>query len=119
MLIGHAHEWQIEQPFTGIIHDIDVEFSALEISGNEAAWLILKCQAKLADQARAFRPGAFARGEGFKVVLIGKARQIIVWLGLALGSGDAPLGVGFKQGKARTFGHGVDKGGNEYGFAGP
>ena len=64
--IGEIHQRQVEQPFTGIIHDIDVKFSAAEIPRDEAVRLILQGEAKLADAARAFRPGPVIGGEALR-----------------------------------------------------
>ena len=51
------------------------------------------------------------------MIFIGKTREIIVGLRFEIGAGNAATRL--KQGKSRTLGEGVDKGGDEYGFSSP
>ncbi len=115
--IGQVHQRQVEQPFAGIIHDIDVELSAAEIPRDEAVRLIFQGEAKLADAARAFRPGPVIGGEACEMVFIGKAGQVIIGLRFEIGPGDAALGIGFEHGQAASLGEGMNQGGDENGFA--
>jgi len=50
------------------------------------------------------------------VLLIGKARQVIIRLRLEVGPGDAALGISFKYGQAASPGEGMNQCGDENGL---
>ena len=88
MRIALAEQWQVEEPFAGIIDDVDAERAR---SGAPAGLpLEFDGQPQLGNAPRRFRPVPVGCRERGEVILVGKAWHRIVRLRLEA-SGGEPL----------------------------
>ena len=117
--IAQRQERQVEQPFAGIVEDVDVQPAAAQVPGEEAARHVVDGQPELAHARGALGPAPVPGGEGGKMVLVGEARQLVMHLRLEVGPRDAPVGIGVEQRHAPAVHQGMDKRGDEHGLARP
>ena len=88
-----------------------------EITGDETFWCIFDREPKLTDLAGAFRPMAIFTNQVLQMLLISKARKIIIGLRLKIGAQNAAFALGFKHRQAGLFEKSMNEGGDENGFA--
>ena len=96
--VGFGQQRQVEQPFAGIVDDVDGEFRwALPEAG---APLEFQRQAKLGNAARRFRPvPVVAAGQRGQMIFIGEARNVVVWLRLQFRAHQPALGMDTEDGQ--------------------
>ena len=112
MLVTLVEQRQIEQPFAGIVDDIERQRAVRAILP-----LVVDHQPQLADIDRRVRPAALL-DQGADMVLIVETRHRIVGLRLQPGAGDPPGGERLENRKAAAAGEAVNQRGDEDGFAG-
>ena len=112
LLEALVEQRQIEQPFAGIVDDVERQRAVRAILP-----LIVDHEPQLADVDGRVRPAPFL-DQGADVVLIVEARHRIVGLRLEPGAGDPSRGEGLEHRKAAAAGEAVDQRGDEHGLAG-
>ena len=112
MLVALVEQRQIEQPFAGIIDDVERQRAVGAIVP-----LIIDDEPQLADIDRRIRPAAIL-DQGADVILVIETRHRVVGLRLEPGAGNAPRCEGFEYRKAAAAGEAVNKCGDEHGLAG-
>ena len=103
---------QVEQPFAGIIDDVEREAAIRAVLP-----LVVDDEPQLADIGGRVRPAPFL-DQRADVVLVVEARHRIVGLRLEPRVGDPPGGIGLEHRKAAAAGQAVDQRGDEHGLAG-
>ena len=112
LLVALGEQRQVEQPFAGIVDDIDGERAVGAVLP-----LIVDHQPQFGDVDGGARP-APVLDQGADVVLIGKARHGVVRLRLQPGAGDPPRRVRLEHRKPPSTGQAVDQRRDEHGLAG-
>ena len=103
---------QVEQPFAGIVDDIERQGSVRAVLP-----LIVDHQPEFADIDRRIRPAPLL-DQGADMIFIGKARHRIVGLRLQPGARDPPGGERLEDRKAAAAGEAVNQRRDEDGLAG-
>jgi len=112
-----AEERQVEEPFAGIVDDVEVELAAAEAAVEERPGLVADGQPELADPPRRIGPDPLV-DQVAHVVLVVESRHIVVGLRRQRGAGDASAGISLEQGQAAAMDQVVDEGGDEDRLAG-
>ena len=103
MLKTLVEQRQIQQPFAGVIDDVDGERAVGAILP-----LVVDDEAQFADVDGGVRPAPLL-DQGADVVLIVEARHRIVRLRLEPGAGDPAGGIGLEHRKPAAAGQAVDQ----------
>ena len=112
LLIAFVKQRQVEQPFAGVVDDIERERAVCAILP-----LVVDDQPQFADVDRRVRPAALL-DQGADVVLIIEPWHRVVGLRLQPGAGDPPGRVWLENRKAAAAGEAVDQRRDEDGLAG-
>ena len=112
LLVVFVEQRQIEQPFAGIVDDIEGERAIRAILP-----LVVDYEPQLADIDGRIRPAPLL-DQGAHVVLIVEARHSVVGLRLKPGASDPPRGERFENGKTTAAGEAVNQRRDEDGLAG-
>ena len=112
MLVALVEQRQIEQPFAGIVDDIERQRAVRAVLP-----LVVDDQPQFADVDRRVRPAPLL-DQGADVVFIVEARHRVVGLRLQPGAGDPPGGEGLENREAAAAGEAVNQRGDEDGLAG-
>ena len=114
--IALVQQRKVEQPFAGIVDDVEVERRGAGTPGSRA--FELDPQSKLRDAPRRLRPMAIEAVQGGQVLLVGEAGHGVVGLRLQTSAADAAFRGGGQNRHPRTRDQIVDQGGDEHGLAG-
>ena len=106
---------QVEQPFAGIVDDVEIEPAASEAALEEARQFIVDDNAKLAHAPCRIRPDAPLH-EIPDMRLVVEAGDVVVGLRLKPRLREPPLAIGFKQRQAAAMHEIVDQRADEDGF---
>ena len=112
LLIALVEQRQVEQPFAGIVDDIERQRAVRAILP-----LIVDNESQLGDVDRRVRPAPLL-DQGADMVLIVEARHRIVGLRREPRAGDPPGGKRLEHRKPAAAGEAVDQRGDEHGLAG-
>ncbi len=112
-----VHERQVEQPFAGIVHQIQMQPSGTEPAAQKACALVLQRDAQLSDAMRGGGPVPLLHQRAH-MVLVGKARHLIVRLRRQLGLGEPAFSIGRKERQAAPVHQVVHQSGQKHRLAG-
>ena len=112
LLVALVEQRQIEQPFAGIIDDVERERAVRAILP-----LVVDHQPQFADVDRGVRPGPLV-DQGAQVVFVGETRHRIVRLRLQTRAGDPSRRERFEHRKAAAARQPVNQRGDKDGLAG-
>ena len=87
--VGLVEQRQVEQPFAGIIDDVERQVRGLRAPGRRA--LEFYGQAQLGNAPGRLRPAPIRAAQGGQVFFIGESRHRVVGLRLEIGARDAPF----------------------------
>ena len=117
--VGAIHQPEVEQPFPGIIHDVEMHDSRPLQSAEQPAGTHLERQAQLAHRARAFGPMRAGRGQRGEVTLVLEPGHGVVGLGLKEGGGDPSVRLRDEARHARPVQEVCNQRGDEHRLARP
>ena len=118
VLEGLVHQRQVEQPFAGVVDDVEVDDARAGEAADHAGGGDAEREAEGGDGAGALGPARVGAGEGGEVVLVGEAGDGVVGLRLQVGGEDAVLGLGLELRHAAAVEEVGDERGDEDGLAG-
>ncbi|MEZ0032875.1 hypothetical protein ABIF68_003245 [Bradyrhizobium japonicum] len=113
LLIAFLEQRQVEQPFAGIIDDVERQCAVGAVLA-----LIVDDEPEFADVDGRVRPAPLL-DQCAQMVLIGEARHRVVRLRRQMRPRDPARGIGLEHRKAAAAGEAVDQRGDEYGLTGP
>src|SRR3954451_6954 len=113
LLVALVEQWQIKQPFAGIVDDIERQCPVGAILA-----LVVDNETQLADIGRRVRPAALF-DERANVVLIVEPRHGVIGLRLKPCSRDPPARQGLENRKTAAANEAVNQGGNKDVFPRP
>ena len=116
-LVALLQQWQVDQPFAGVVDDIEVEAGDAEEAAQGLRGAKLDRYAELAQALGAFGPLRGILPKRFQVLLVVEAGNRVVGLRLEIGALDAALGLRKKEGQPAPRHEIADERGNEHGLA--
>ena len=116
-LVALLQQWQVDQPFAGVVDDIEVEAGDAEEAAQGLRGAEFDRYAELAQALGAFGPLRGILPKRFQVLLIVEAGDRVVGLRLEIGAFDAALGLGKKEGQPPAFHEIADERGDEHRLA--
>ena len=114
--VGFVDQRQVEQPFAGIIDEVERQPAVAAVPAGGA--LELDGQAQLRDAPGRLRPHAVRAGEARHMILVGEARHGVVGLRLEPRPGDASLRRGCEHRQPDAGDEIADERGQEHRLAG-
>ena len=115
---AQPEQWQVEQPFAGIVDNIEIERRGAGHSRPPFGRLVFEHDAQLRNPARAFRPGRRICRQRRHMLLISETRNGGVWIFGELGADEAPIGQRREAGQASLGQQIMHQRGDENGFSG-
>ena len=108
---------EVDQPFAGIVDDVEVEAAGSDQAPQRTGRRVFDADAQLADPPRAHGPLRWVFCKLAQMLLVGKARNLVVGLRLQVGAPDAPVGHCREEGQAPAGNEVAHQGGDEDGLA--